>query len=104
LEDKYLSSTELGKMKLEFILSEGIFIAPKFYGIKGENSKGETNKTIIKSKGIKKDKVNYLDLENIYKGEDFVTNTTVFRKNLAKGTVIIKEQNFSIKGKGIIEG
>ena len=93
LPDKYLSKTELGKMKLEFILSEGIYISPKFYGLKGEN--GET---IIKSKGIAKGKVNYQDLDKLYKGEDLTVKTTVFRKNLAKGTVNIIDMDYTIKG------
>jgi hypothetical protein len=98
LDDKYISSTELGKMKLELIIDEGIYISPKFYGLKSES--GEI---VIKSKGLQKGKVNYQDLENLYKGEAFETKTTVFRKNLAKGTVIIKEQNYSIKGKDKLE-
>ncbi len=92
LDNKYISSTELGKMKLEFILSEGIYISPKFYGLKNE-----TGETVIKTKGIQKGKVNYQDLENLYNGKDLSVKTTVFRKKISKGTVNIIEQEYKIK-------
>lgn len=95
LDKKYISSSELGKMKLELEVSEALYISKKFYGLKSI-----TGDIVIKHKGIQKDKVKYQDLENLYKGVDFETKTTVFRKNLAKGTVIIREENYTIKGKG----
>jgi hypothetical protein len=93
LDDKYISSNELGKMKLEYIINEGIYISPKFYGIKTENGK-----EIIKTKGISKGKFNYDDLERLYKGEDLTVTTTVFKKNLSKGTINIKDVEYTIKG------
>ena len=98
LDDKYISYTELGKFKLESIINEGIYISPKFYGLKCDN--GET---IIKTKGIAKGIINYQDLENLIKGENLSVTTTIKKKqktkNLVKGTVNIVEQNYTIKGK-----
>lgn len=94
LDDKYISSTELGKFKLEFIINEGIYISPKFYGLNCDN--GET---IIKTKGIAKGKIKYQDLEKLIKGENLNITTTIFKKNLVKGTVNIVEQIYTIKGK-----
>lgn len=94
LDDKYISSTELGKFKLESIINEGIYISPKFYGLKWDN--GET---IIKTKGIAKGKFNYQDLEKLIMGENLSVTTTIFKKNLVKGTVNIVEQIYTIKGK-----
>ena len=93
LDEKYLSSNELGKMKLEDILNESIYIAPKFYGI--ITDKGDK---IIKTKGISKGKFDYCDLDQLYKGKDLTVTTTVFRKNLSKGTLNIKDVKYTIKG------
>ena len=48
-----ISSTELGNFKLEYVINEGIYIAPKFYGLKGDMAE-----TMIKTKGIAKGKFN----------------------------------------------
>jgi hypothetical protein len=94
LDEKYVSYTELGKLKLEYVIKEGIYISPKFYGLKCDN--GET---IIKTKGIAKGKFNYQDLEKLIKGENLSVTSTIFKKNLVKGTVNIVEQIYTIKGK-----
>lgn len=47
LDPKYISDTELGKMKLEHVFDEAVFIAPKVYG--GSCSSYE----IVKVKGLK---------------------------------------------------
>jgi|GEM_PF-3747167 len=93
LNKKYLSKTELGKLKLEFEFNECIIIAKKFYGLKDENGK-----TKIRTKGLKKGKVKYQDLEKLYEGQDLSTKTTIFKKDLTKGTIYIEEHEYSIKG------
>ena len=93
LDDSLISETEIGKFKLENVMNEAIFISPKFYAFK--NEKGDV---IIKSKGVAKDKIRYEDLEDLYNGKDKTIRTTVFRKNLKKGTVSIVESNYIIKG------
>jgi hypothetical protein len=93
LDDSLISETEIGKFKLENVMDEGIFISPKFYGFK--NEKGDV---IIKSKGVPKDKISYDDLEDLYNGKDKTVRSTVFRKNLKKGTISILESNYIIKG------
>jgi DNA polymerase elongation subunit (family B) len=52
LPDSIISNTELGKLKLEFIASEAIFLAPKVYGLKLENGD-----CIIKIKGLTKEAI-----------------------------------------------
>ena len=93
LDDSLISETEIGKFKLENVMNEGIFISPKFYGFK--NEKGSVT---IKSKGVAKNKINYDDLVDLYNGKDKTVTTTVFRKNLKKGTVCIVDTNYIIKG------
>ena len=67
LPDDVISSTELGKFKLEYMLKKGIFLAPKSYSILTTN-----NESIIKHKGPAKGTVNedwferqYDDLERM---------------------------------------
>jgi hypothetical protein len=85
--DKYISSTELGKFKLESIITEGIYISPKFYGLNCEN--GET---IIKTKGITKGKFNYQDLEKLNKGENLSVTTTILKKKKKKKKKTFKKE------------
>lgn len=54
----YMISNELGKMKLEGIYDEAIFIAPKVYGVKSENI------NYTKVKGLK-NKITYNDLSTL---------------------------------------
>lgn len=55
LPEAEVSSIELGKLKLEHIVREAIFLAPKSYYLGIENQK--TEEEIIKHKGAAKDKV-----------------------------------------------
>jgi hypothetical protein len=48
LPDHLVDSKTLGKMKLEYILTDAIFLAPKMYYLKTED-----NKVIYKVKGLK---------------------------------------------------
>nr|QWO71437.1 DNA polymerase [Termitomyces sp. T123] len=92
LDPKFLSPTELGKLKLEHIICEAYFISPKFYGFK--NVKGET---VIKTKGINKGKVTFEDLVKLTQGESISLKNTVFLKNFNEWTVTIKDQDYLIK-------
>nr|QWO71426.1 DNA polymerase [Termitomyces sp. T73sscA] len=93
LDSELISSTELGKLKLEHVISEGYFISPKFYGFK--NVLGNT---VIKTKGVTKGKINFEDLIKLSEGEDINLETTVFVKNFKEGTVNIRNQDYLIKG------
>jgi DNA polymerase elongation subunit (family B) len=48
LSEELISSTILGKMKLEYVLTEAIFLAPKMYYLETEDGK-----VIYKVKGLK---------------------------------------------------
>lgn len=52
LDEKMVSSSELGKLKLEHRVKEGIFITGKTYFLKTTD-----NKTVIKAKGVNKNKL-----------------------------------------------
>jgi len=93
LLDKYIDSNKLGFMKLEHILTEGYFISKKLYAFK--NIKGEI---VIKSKGIGKGILDFDKFILLFKGEDIIVQTTVFMKNIRKGTVNIINRPYTIKG------
>ena len=60
LDDKYVSDTELGKMKLKCKIDKALFISPKLYYYKsGEN-------IIIKSKGVPNTELKYEDIDKLY--------------------------------------
>ena len=93
LNDKDISNFQLGKLKLEHILREGIFIAPKTYAFKDY-----ADKTIIKHSGIKKGVMKYEDFIKLSKGENLKIKTTKFSKDLKSGTVNIQESLLDLKG------
>jgi|SRR3982750_887170 hypothetical protein len=53
LPSKFISNTELGKLKLESICTKGVFLAPKVYGLLDQDG----NQT-IKIKGLSKTAIN----------------------------------------------
>lgn len=57
LDDKYISNTELGKLKLDNIITKGILLAPKVYGLLTEDGK-----IIIKAKGLTKEVISHLSI------------------------------------------
>nr|QWO71429.1 DNA polymerase [Termitomyces sp. K1Ac] len=93
LNSELISPKELGKLKLEHIITEGYFIAPKFYGFQDVEGK-----IVIKTKGVNKGKIVYADLIKLSQGENINLKTTAFVKNLKEGTVNIKDQDYFIKG------
>nr|AYE93222.1 DNA polymerase [Termitomyces sp.]AYE93270.1 DNA polymerase [Termitomyces sp.] len=93
LDSELISSTDLGKLKLEYVISEGYFIAPKFYGFKDV-----LGNTVLKTKGVTKGQIVFEDLIKLSQGEDINLKSTVFVKNFKEGTVNIRNQNYLIKG------
>ncbi len=62
LDDKYIG-TDIGQMKLEAELLQGIFLLPKVYAIKNKNYE-----TIIRAKGMQADYLSYNDYMHALKG------------------------------------
>lgn len=90
LDDKYISDA-LGMMKDELngkLISDGIFISPKLYGLKLDNGK-----EIIKSRGVGKNKLNFDELIRIWKGETI----TVESKRMFKPITALKIINKTIQ-------
>jgi hypothetical protein len=73
LPDSFVDSTVLGKMKLEYIVRKGIFLAPKLYCLNTSNSE-----LITKTRGLNHNiQLQIEDFENL----------------LFKDSEIIKKQN-----------
>lgn len=84
---------KLGDMKLEHIIQEGIFIAPKTYALKTVEGR-----LITKAKGVNIPLTwqNYVDL---LQGNTLNLQQQYWKRDLIGGTVNIIDQNYSLKGR-----
>jgi hypothetical protein len=94
LPDEFISSTILGKMKLEYVLIDAIFLAPKVYYLQMEDGK-----VIYKVKGLKHE-VN-LSLENfeslLFKESLLEKFQNKWRKNLSEGSIEIRDELYTLR-------
>jgi hypothetical protein len=94
LDEKYLNN-ELGMMKDEFkgqIISEGIFISPKLYGLRLDNGK-----EIIKARGVPEGILNFDTLIKIQQGEEITFKRKLLFKSLNSLSILDKEIAGSVK-------
>jgi len=92
LPPKYCDSAELGKLKLEYIFKEGIFVMPKVYYLELDDGK-----IVAKCKGYSEilTKAQYLAL---LEGKDLDLSITKWNRSLKAGTVqITKGINYTLK-------
>lgn len=96
LDNSYISNTILGKLKLENIITKGIFLAPKVYGLQTEDGQ-----TIIKAKGLTKEGISKLslsDLESLLiKDSNKEFNQEKWYKNLSNANITIKDTIYNLK-------
>ena len=94
LDDSLVSSTELGKLKLENKITEAIFLAPKVYCLINED-----NKYISKVKGLSHDvEVSYMDFLSLLNKEVTLEKVqTKWFKNFSEDTIKIKDQLYTLK-------
>lgn len=94
LPDNMVSSTILGKMKLENILNKAIFLAPKVYYLETED-----DKVIYKVKGLTHEvELTKKDFENLLFRHSFLEKfQTKWRKNLSKGNISILNEAYTLK-------
>jgi hypothetical protein len=87
-----ISSTILGKMKLEHIINKTIFLAPKVYYL-------ENGKVIYKVKGLSHDiELTMKDFENLlYKHSWLQKWQTKWRKNLSDGHISVLNEVYTLK-------
>jgi len=77
---EHLVGVELGQLKLEHQIEEGIFIKKKFYYIRDSN-----NKEIIKSSGIDSSRLNYESFIKLLNGESITLDRLNFNVEWLKG-------------------
>jgi hypothetical protein len=97
LDEKYLSKSELGKMKYEFTFDEAIFVAPKVYG--GLIINKDTNEIteLVKVKGLKA-YVPYNDLKGVlYKDAFKIYKHEKFFREIGLSTIRVEEVDYKLK-------
>jgi hypothetical protein len=72
LDEKYVGK-DIGQMKLEYTIKQGVFIRKKLYYIKDMN-----NKEIIKSSGVDSKRLDYHDFIDLLYGKDVYTENIHF--------------------------
>jgi len=83
LPEEYISSTVLGKMKLEHQFKEAFFVMPKVYYLDYGDSQ------VYKCKGFPGD-LTRADFEGLYNGETLDLKVTKWSKDRVEGKVFIK--------------
>jgi hypothetical protein len=102
IPDHFINNKELGKLKLEGIYDDAVFLAPKVYGLKNGTTDGE----IIKIKGLSKDSIvsNNINLETLdrllFKDSNIQISQNKWFKHLDKGNISILEQIYTLKATG----
>lgn len=92
LPESFVDSKELGKLKLEYIITEAFFITDKTYAFKTIDG------VIVKrAKGISSDLLSFDDYEKMF-NQEFLNNTirTSSKRNYAKGSVRIKDDKINL--------
>ena len=89
-----MSNTDLGKMKLENVLTDAIFLAPKVYYLETID-----DKIIYKVKGLKHEvELNIHDFESLLYKDSFIKKfKTKWLKNLSDGCISVKNELYTLK-------
>ena len=93
---KYVSSAELGELKVEYVIKEGLFVRPKFYGIITDD--GEE---YVKVKGLGSrltfKAFNKLVDDGMYGFDKFTKFKEAVRRNLVPNELIFVMKNMSVE-------
>ena len=94
LPEDMVSSTILGKMKLENVLTKAIFLAPKVYCLQTDEGK-----VIHKVKGLSHDiQLNMKDFNDLLYKESFLQKfQDKWNKNLSSGYISVKNELYTLK-------
>ena len=94
LPDSFVDPKVLGKMKLEYIVRKGIFLAPKLYCLNTNN-----NELITKTRGLSHNiKLQMEDFENLlFKDSEIIKKQNKWFKSIYEGSIKIDELPYSIK-------
>lgn len=96
LPDWMVSPTELGKLKLEYFIEEGVFLAPKVYAIILPDGK-----VIIKVKGLSRDTIEReltfeLMKSLLTRDKSLILNQIKSKRNFSESTINLIEQTYNL--------
>jgi hypothetical protein len=100
LPDSFIDPTELGKLKLEGIYDQAVFLAPKVYALKNPSTE------IIKIKGLNKDSIlkNNITLETLeallVKNSNIRISQNKWFRHLDQGSMEILYPKYTLKATG----
>ena len=98
LENSFISDKILGKLKLEYICKDAVFIAPKVYGLLTDKD------SIIKIKGLSLEAINKISIKNLkdllIKDSNLESKQNKWFKSLSNGNINVKEQIYTLKVTG----
>jgi hypothetical protein len=94
LPPEFISSTELGKLKLENVLNDAIFLAPKVYYLETEDSK-----IIYKVKGLKHEvELTKNDFESLLNKKSILEKfKNKWIKNISKGNIEVRDDLYTLQ-------
>lgn len=94
LPNHLVDSKVLGKMKLEYTVKKGIFLAPKLYCLLTNN-----NEFITKTRGLNHNiQLQLEDFQNLlFKDSEIIKNQYKWFKSMYEGTIKIEDLPYSIK-------
>jgi len=112
LPDSFISTTELGKLKLEGIWANAVFLSPKVYSLISSNvskqeihSKDNKDNLVIKIKGVtekalmnRDNNINFNMFESLlYKNQKFEIDQNKWFRSIVDANFTISEQVYSLK-------
>lgn len=91
-----LIGDELGEFKLEFEISEGVFLCPKVYGIIYIDSRTNTKQEVVKIKGAK-NPISFNSLKDLLKlNEKKEINQAKWYRDISNGSIYIKDELYTL--------
>lgn len=94
-----IDNKELGKMKYEYTLNEGIFPAPKVYGGVLKEPYKSFNKELVKIKGVK-NLISYETLKPVLsRNEKLIINQEKWLRRLDNSTILVKNEDYTLEVK-----
>lgn len=89
LDSKFIG-TGLGKLKLEHVFNEVVYLAPKVYAGKANDYE------YTRAKGVK-DSISYSDIKPLLvKGESIKINQDKWYKNIGEGHITVKDEIYTL--------
>jgi hypothetical protein len=86
----HMVGSDLGQMKLEYVIREGLFLGPKMYALITD-----TGKTIIKIRGLSEVNFGFNEIITLI-SESMTAKHTLWFRDINKGVINLREQIFTL--------